>query len=224
MEPAPTIADPERALTLAYAPARSRAALAALWRLDERLGGVVAASREPMVGAIRLAWWREALEALDREPPPPEPLLAEIATALLPAGIQGAELAEIEAGWAALLAADPPDEEAIEAHGRLRGRPLFAFAARLLAGAPFAAAAVAGEGWALADLAARLGDPAMARLAKAKAVERFAELGDFRWPIALRPLGALVVLARRDAGSAKARRQGSPARVARVMLHRLTGR
>jgi phytoene synthase len=224
MEPSAIIADPERALTLAYARAQSRAALAALWRLDERLGSVVAATREPMVGAIRLAWWREALEALDNGPPPAEPLLGEIATALLPIGIRGTELAEIEAGWSALLAADPLDEEAIVAHGRLRGRPLFALAARLLAGTPFAKAAPAGEAWALADLGARLDDPRLASLAKAKAMERLAELEGLCWPVTLRPLGALVLLARRDARLGHGRRQGSPARVARVLLHRLTGR
>jgi hypothetical protein len=88
MEPATTIIDPERALTLVYAPARVRPALAALWRLDERLGSVVATTTEPMIGAIRLAWWREALEALDRGGPPDEPLLCEIGETLLPLGIK----------------------------------------------------------------------------------------------------------------------------------------
>jgi phytoene synthase len=217
------IADPERALVLAYAPAPLRPALAALWRLDERLGGVVAAAREPMIGTIRLAWWREALEALDREPAPPEPLLGEIAATLLPAGISGAELAEIEAGWAALLAGDPLDEAAIEDHGRLRGRPLFALAARLLGGAPCEEVAMAGEGWALADLGCRLGDARAAALARARAASILAEVNHFRWPRSLRPLGALAVLARRDAMRG-VRRQGSPARVARALLHRLTGR
>jgi 15-cis-phytoene synthase len=218
------VADPERALVLAYAPARARAALAALWRLDERLGGVVAAAREPMIGAIRLAWWREALEALDHAPPPPEPLLVEIAATLLPEGISGKALAEIEAGWAALLQSDPPDDDAIENHGRLRGWPLFFLAARLLAGAGCEQAGRAGEGWALADLGSRLSDPAAAARANARAAAVLRELTGFRWPAALRPLGALAMLARQDATSPQARRQGSPARLARIMFHRLTGR
>lgn len=224
MEPPIAVMDPERALALAYAPARLRPALAALWRLDERLGEIVAATREPMVGAIRLAWWREALEALDRAPPPSEPLLVEIADALLPAGISGAQLAEIEAGWAALLTGDPPDEEAIATYGRLRGRQLFGLAARLLAGGTSDEATVAGEGWALADLGARLGDPHAAAVAKAEAVECLEQLKDFRWPLPLRPLGMLAVLARHDAASGRPRRQGSPRRVARALWHRLTGR
>jgi len=218
------IADPERALVLAYAPARLRPGLAALWRLDERLGGIVAASREPMVAAISLAWWREALEALDNSPPPAEPLLQSIAQALLPNGVSGAGLAEIEGGWAALLAVDPPDEEAIRDHGRLRGGPLFRLAGRLLAGEDRPETAKAGEGWALADLAARLGGAPAAELARARAAECLGELDDYRWPAALRPLGALARLAYRDALSGGPRRQGSPARIARIMLHRLTGR
>ena len=224
MPPNAIIADPERALVLAYAPARLRPALAALWRLDERLGSVVAAAREPMIGAIRLAWWREALEALDREPPPPEPLLKEIAEVLLPVGIAGAELARIEAGWAPLLAGDPPNEEAIGQHGQLRGRPLFAIAARLLAGAESREAEIAGEGWALADLASRLSDPGAAALAKAKSAECLGRLREFRWPRPLRPVGILAVLARHDANSRRARRQGSPARLARGLFLGVTGR
>ena len=87
MPPAVPIVDPERNLVLAYAPVRARAALATLWRLDERLGGVVATTSEPMIGRIRLAWWREALERLDQGGPPAEPLLRETAETLLPLGI-----------------------------------------------------------------------------------------------------------------------------------------
>ena len=224
MPPAVPIVDPERNLVLAYAPVRARAALATLWRLDERLGGVVATTSEPMIGRIRLAWWREALERLDQGGPPAEPLLRETAETVLPLGITGAALAEIEAGWAKLLDSDPPDEEAIEAHGRLRGRPLFDLAARLLAGTADAESGMAGEGWALADLARRLSDPPSAALAHSKAGERLAGLRRRRWPIALRPLGALAMLARADALAARPARQGSPSRVARLLLHRLTGR
>lgn len=220
----PLPADPERALVLAYAPARLRPGLGALWALDERLGQIVAASREPMVAAISLAWWREALQALDGGPPPAEPLLQCIADQLLPAGVSGTELAEIEAGWAALLAGDPPDEEAVRDHGRLRGRPLFSLAGRLLAGGEPPELAIAGEGWALADLGERLSATAAASTARAGAARCLAQIHDYRWPPALRPLGALAKLAGRDASASGPRRQGSPARVARVVLHRLTGR
>ena len=224
MEPTADIIDPERALTLVYAPARLRPALAALWRLDERLGSVVATTTEPMIGAIRLAWWREALEALDRGPAPDEPLLREIAEALLPLGIRGVDLAAIEAGWAALLDGDPPDDGAIERHGRLRGRLLFGLAAKIVGHEGSKEAAVAGEGWALIDLGSRMRDPVVTAHAKARARSCLAGFGSYYWPRALRPLGALAVLARQDAQAEGPRRQASPRRILRALFHRFTGR
>lgn len=218
-----TIADPERALVVAYAPARLRPGLATLWKLDERLGAIVAQAREPMVGEIRLAWWREALEALDTSPAPAEPLLQEVARTLMPA-ISGTELAAIEEGWAALLAGPIPDEQAMLRHGQLRGGRLFALAARLLTGAESGQAVIAGEGWALADLGSRLSDARAASTARGMAADRLAELAGYRWPVPLRPLGALAVLARRDAAAVGPRCQASPGRVARLLLHRLSGR
>jgi phytoene synthase len=59
----------------------------------------VAGTTEPMIGEIRLAWWREACEGLDAGRVPAQPLLQLAADALLPAGIAGAELAAIEDRW-----------------------------------------------------------------------------------------------------------------------------
>src|SRR5688572_20804059 len=97
--------DPEVRLALAYVPAARRPALEALWRLDAAFGAVLITGREPMISRIRLAWWRESLERLDREPPPAEPVLQAVALHLLPAGLTGAGLAEMEAGWAVLAEA-----------------------------------------------------------------------------------------------------------------------
>src|SRR3954469_8148024 len=104
--------DPDLRLALAYASSKARPALEALWRLDVTLGAVVARRREPMVARIRLAWWREALERLASPPPPPEPVLQALAAQVLPAGISGAALAEMEEGWSLLLAEGPLDAEA----------------------------------------------------------------------------------------------------------------
>ena len=48
-------------LALSYAAAARRPALAALWQLDERMGSIVAAARDPLIGSMRLVWWRDAL-------------------------------------------------------------------------------------------------------------------------------------------------------------------
>src|SRR5688500_11250105 len=94
--------DPDRTLALSYVPAQRRAAVGALWRLDAALGAALAGGREPMISRIKLAWWREALERLDREPAPAEPVLADLAENVLPAGIGGAALAGMEEGWTVL--------------------------------------------------------------------------------------------------------------------------
>lgn len=215
------IADPERALVLAYAPADRRAALATLWRLDERLGEVLRAAHEPLIRAIRLAWWREALEALDAGEASPEPLLVEVARTLLPLGIAGADLATIETGWAAFADDDGP--EAALAHGAGRGRALFTLAARILKGEAGPDIADAGEGWALVACLPWLDEAARAAAA-ARAEACLAPFARRRWPKRLRALGVLTVLARRDLRIDVPRRPGSPGRVARALWLAISGR
>src|SRR3546814_19979767 len=62
--------DPERWLAATYARRQARPGLAALFALDISLGRLVASTNEPLIGPIRLAWLREALDNL---PPPPLP-------------------------------------------------------------------------------------------------------------------------------------------------------
>lgn len=221
------LADPERLLALSYAPAAQRDALTLLWQLDERLGAIVAAAREPMIGSMRLVWWRDALTALDTPGtlPPAEPLLAQVATKLLPEGLAGRSLSELEEGWSALLEEEDPGDAQIVAHGEGRGGPLFAMSAALLGHLP-EDVGLAGEGWALADLGHRLSDLGARRIARAHAAARLADVDISRWPPALRPLGLLVILARRDVAmpAEQLRRQGSPKRLLRALAYRLTGR
>lgn len=212
--------DPDRRLALAYVPATARPAVEALWRLDVTLGTVVAAGRDSTITRIRLAWWREALERLDREPPPAEPVLRALAARVIPAGIGGAELAAMEEGWSALLADGPLGRDDLDAHAAARGGLLFRYSARLLgaAGHPLEAA---GELWALVDLARRSAGPADA----ARALEAAALRHCPAWPRALRPLGMLAAVARRDLshGPGRWEMQGSPGRMLRMLRHRLTG-
>ncbi|MFC3420900.1 hypothetical protein ACFSTI_19420 [Rhizorhabdus histidinilytica] len=227
-DPAPSpLSDPERLLALSYAPAARRDRLALLWRIDERMGAIVAAAREPAIGAMRLIWWRDALIRLD-EPDIPvaaEPLLAAAAQELLPAGLSGGSISAIEEGWAALLEEEVPGEAQVIAHGEGRGGTLFALSAALLGTVPEDVGR-AGEGWALADLGHRLRDPQARRFARAAAAERLGEVAIGSWPAALRPLGLLVLLARTDAAmpTERQRRQGSPKRMLRALAYRLTGR
>ena len=174
-----------------------------------------------MIGLMRLAWWREALEKLDSDPAPGEPLLGLLAHHVLPLGPSGASLAAIEDGWAALIDGEP-DEAAIARHGRERGRNLFTAAAAVL-GTNDPRLAAAGEVWALTDLGFRHSNADVRKTALAQARRLAADLPNDRWPSAARPLAALFVLARRDATTSD-RAQGRPDRLLRMLALRLIGR
>lgn len=208
-------------LILTYAPADRRPALEALWMLDGALGSILRSTREPLVGQMRLTWWHDALTGLDSRPAPAEPILAALKSSVLPKGVTGATLAEMASGWEMLLA-QPLGEAELVAHAGARGGGLFAAAAAVL-GEEAPMVAGAGEGWALADVARNLSDRALADRAEALAGERLAAALAPRWPGALRMLGAVAWSARMDLAR-PARPAGHPARAARLLRFRLTGR
>ena len=213
--------DPDRHLVLAYAPARARPALEALWRLDVTLGAVVAGAREKMVARIRLAWWREALERLDTALPPAEPVLQALAGSVLPAGVEGAALAAMEEGWSVLLDEGPLDATALQSFAARRGGLLFRYSADLLGAT--ADVEPAGARWALVDFARHSSRPEEA----ATAMRLAAGIAEPpAWPKTLQPLAMLSLLARRDLaqGGPPFERQGGPGRMARLLAYRLTGR
>jgi phytoene synthase len=217
----PTDLDPDRTLALSYVPAKRRAAVGALWRLDSALGAALAGGREPMISRIKLAWWREALERLDREPAPAEPALQELEAHVLPTGIRGAELAAMEEGWAALASPEALTPDELTAYAQGRGARLFRLTANLL-GDPETAVREAGEAWALVDLARHCATSEDSDIALAAARER---LLPSRWPSKIRPLGMLAVLAARDLDPARPpwEARGAPARMLRMLRHRISG-
>ena len=169
-------------------------------------------STQPALGVIRLAWWREALERLDVSPPPSEPRLQAVAAELLPRGISGKHLAELEDGWATLLE-EEPDFERI---GN-RGAKLFEIGARLL-GASDANLGPAGCLYAF-ELVRRK------RLAPVELpADPLRSLTGHRFPRRLRPLTALARLAARDVKQAPAiEPEATPGRAAALLSHRLFG-
>ncbi len=184
---------PTHRLALAYAPVSSRPAWTAFLALDARLAGVVRSAREPLLGQLRLAWWRERLG--DKAPPRGEPLLASLAVW----GEHRAWLVALVDGWEALLGEAPLGEDALSALAEGRGRAVAALA-HVIGAADYASeAARVARGWGLSDLAAHVSHPD----------ERAAVLGlmaehnwrSVRLPRGLRPL---VVLH----GLARARREG----------------
>jgi len=148
--------DRERWLSAQWVAAGVRPALLAVHALDLELQRVVAEARETMLAEIRLAWWREQLQALAAgSTAPAEPHLQALHDSVLPAGVDLTALAEIERGFQPLL--DTGTRLDALALAEARGRPLFAALLRIaLQRAPdageSAAADLAGTRWALACL------------------------------------------------------------------------
>lgn len=218
-----TLPDPELALAIVHAPARHRAALDALFGLDRQFGATLAQAREPMAAALRLAWWREALARLDTALPDAAapPLLKALADAVMPYGIAGQALAALADPWEILLDPDPLSTGDLADYARGRAW-LFVLAGKVL-GAGDVLPRTGGEGWALADVARRLRDPAHAETARKLARERLEAALARPWPRAARPLGILVMLARADLTRAT-RIVGGPRRQLAMLRFALLGR
>lgn len=99
----PDIRDPR---VMVAVPRDRRPHVAALWALAERLTALLRDAREPLIGQIKLAWWRDMMAILASDPaalPKGEPLLAELRASW--AGQGGLE-ALVDAVEAMLLAED----------------------------------------------------------------------------------------------------------------------
>lgn len=182
-----------------------------MFDIDDALADVVARSTQPALGAIKLAWWRERLEELDKDIVPAEPRLQAAATELLPRRITGADIALLERGWSAMLEQEPDHNVRFHA-----GEHLFRLAARLLS--PDAAPVVetVGRIYAGAHLARR----GLAR----DCLSATSDVG--RIPREFRPLTALAALGARDLRNEIPvfEAEATPARAWTLLRHRLTGR
>ena len=221
------IADPllgaDRALALTHVPARHRAAIAALWGADAAMGDVLRNTSDPLLGQIRLAWWRERLEELDDGVVPAEPRLQAVARELIPRGVSGRDVAALEGGWLRLFDDFPWDIATAEGIW-FRGRHLFALAATIL-GRPGQDVEGAGGLWALVDAGRHCSDAPSRTLLIAQAKTLGAGLERAKFPAEVRSLSTLAALAWRDAHRGEPfEREGTPRRAAVMLMHRVTGR
>ncbi|QNM83565.1 squalene/phytoene synthase family protein [Sphingomonas sabuli] len=201
----------DRALALLHMPAPVRPAVAAMFAVDVAMGDVVARATDPNLARIKLAWWREQLEALDGGAPPAEPRLQAVAAELIGRGIAGRDVAALEPGWATLL-----DDRADPEHVAGRGVVLFDLGGRLL-GEGDAKLGAAGALYALTSVGRR-GVPHLIEPARGHG----AMLAGHRFPRALRPLTMLARAALRDLEGEEA--EGSRGRVLAMLRHRWSGR
>jgi 15-cis-phytoene synthase len=168
----PPLRDDVRTLALNYVPARHRDSVRALWALDEALGQIVRTTTEPMIGQMRLTWWRERLSGINNGERAAEPVLQ----ALTGIGVGGDAMADMVEGWEVLLDPLPLSDAAIADHARMRGGALFALCAQLLGSGDDVT--VAGAGWAAMDLAQHCSDADTAVRAQQFALTRLAAVRD----------------------------------------------
>lgn len=210
----------EPATVLAWTMAGGDKAASTLFELDATLGAILRSTTEPMVGQMRLAWWREALRGLDIAPAPAEPVLTALSTEVLPRGISGGALSASADGWEILLTSTMIDGASLDDYAAGRGTALFRALARVRRVDP-RIAELAGRGWALADLATHTRETALQDRAARSAADTLAAL-PCRFARADRLFAAFAIDARMAlAGQGIA---GGPRRAARILRLLLTGR
>ena len=177
----------EAQLALAHSRPENRERLRLFLELDSRLARIVAATTEPMLGQMRLAWWRDTLGQSVEQRPSGDAVLDGISEHWR--GSE-ADLVRLVDGWEHLLA-EPPLPES-EARAFLDGRCDALLAVYTDSGEAHRAAA---WHWCCADLAAKVSLDEERALFLRLASERNAAVGTL--PRNARSLSVLGALGRR---------------------------
>jgi phytoene synthase len=183
---------PEADLALVWSGPKVRAPLSTALQLDRRLARIVSRTTEPMLGQMRLAWWREALNRPPADRPRGDVVLDAIGRDW--AGGEAALVRMVD-GWEVLLTAERLEN--VKIADFTSGRS--AFFSALGGDAAQAAAgrvALAGLRWAMADAAGAVSDEAERAALVAAGLAARCE-GPQRLPASLRGLAVLDALALR---------------------------
>jgi phytoene/squalene synthetase len=146
--------DPDRWLTALFAPEERRSLLLVLYAFNLELARIAPLMREPMLGRIRLQWWREAIDGAAAGSPRAHPVVRALAGLLAEGRVDAASLTaqvdarEAELDPAAALATLP----AVVAWAAGTGGALSALSARVLTGEPGLETTDAGTAAALVGL------------------------------------------------------------------------
>ncbi|MEL6324965.1 MAG: hypothetical protein AAFQ84_12125 [Pseudomonadota bacterium] len=147
----------EAQLALAYTAPFMRAALRIFLEFDLRLARIVSATNEPMLGQMRLAWWRDTLGMAVSERPGGDAVLDGLGAEW--AGHEPALIALVD-GWECMLSEPPLSSDAASCFvdGRVAG---FAGLCALGGGDAVTGEAIkkAARIWALADAASHVAQP-----------------------------------------------------------------
>jgi phytoene/squalene synthetase len=130
-------ADPDRYFASLFAPARQRPYLHALYAFNHEVAHVAESVREPMLGAIRLEWWRETAEGAAKGNPRPHDVARGLSALFAETGLK---LADFEAIIAAREFDSSnghfPDFAALETYLGATGGAVMRLAAELTGGDP----------------------------------------------------------------------------------------
>ena len=148
--------DPDRWLASRFvADPAARATVVAIYALNDELARVGESVTTPLVGEIRLAWWRERIEAIAAgQAAPGQPALQALAPAIASGRLPAALLdALVEARHADLEPTPFADDAALARYLDGTAGAVMGLAARALdAEAPLRAVVEAGRAWGLAAL------------------------------------------------------------------------
>ncbi|MXO50484.1 hypothetical protein GRI42_04095 [Erythrobacter gaetbuli] len=183
---------PEYRIALAYAHPDDRLAYHAMFELDRRLAEIVAGSSEPMIGQLRLAWWRDVLGRQPEDRPSGEPLVAALNTAW---GAHSDGLETLVDAWEGILLAERLERNAAMQFVEGRGASWTALASGPLAKESSAGISSAAQAWFLADLLSHLSDAEEREVVAGLA--NGMKLRSKRLPRRLRPFAILAALGSR---------------------------
>lgn len=143
----------ELRIALAYTPAHLRAMLATYFALDRRLGQLVAKTTEPLLGQVRLAWWRDTMSKPISERPSGDAVLDAIGEHWIE---REHYLVTLVNGWEAFLMAEELTVGSVGKFAEERAAPIAAISVE---------AKEAGRLWAFADAVSHLSESTSVQLA-----------------------------------------------------------
>lgn len=209
-------------LLLAYAPAPACPWQLLCWLLDQRLAAIARRGGDPVIAAIRLAWWDEVLVEGDLSKGSGEPLVEQWRSIAPREAAKAAE--RLIDGWRYIIAEQAMSDADLRDYGEARGGGLFALLAAGSEQADTQAITQAGALWALWDLAAHVRDDALSRRALAVANAISLEGGKAPSGRVARPLRLARAVVLPDIKRREAPTGGfSPAHYARLLIASLRG-
>ncbi len=147
--------DPDRYLCALFAPAARRETLFALYAFNDEIARTREQVSEPMLGMIRLQWWREAVAAIYDGKPPKHDVAEALAAAVAAGGLERTEIDRLIDSRERDLDDEPPaDLAALEDYVDGTSATLARLAVGVLGGGAGAreAAGHVGIAWALTGL------------------------------------------------------------------------